>query len=136
MDKGRKLLQDQAVKLRTVELKGIRDELLEQQDYRCAICNIHLMDNPGNAVLDHCHTTGFIRDVLCRNCNRGEGKVKTQATVCKREGDLIGWLAQLVSYWHRHKEPKTNWIHPTHKTEEEKRKRRNKQARERRKAKK
>lgn len=135
MDKDLKHLQSQARKLRTVELKSLRAELLEAQDYKCALCDINLFDNPSNACVDHCHKSGFVRDVLCRNCNRGEGKVKTLATMCKRDGSKLQWLMRLVSYWHKHLTPQTDLLHPTHKTEEEKRIRRNKKARERRKAK-
>lgn len=134
MDKELKHLQSQAKKLRTTDLRAVKEELLEEQNYRCALCNIDLLSDLRNACVDHCHRTGFIRAVLCRNCNRGEGKVKTVATMCKRAGEMVHWLMRLVAYWHKHATPQTNWIHPKHKTEEEKRIRRNKKARERRKA--
>lgn len=46
------------------------DSLLLKQDGRCAIC---LTDKPsgknGRLVVDHCHTTGNIRGLLCMKCN-------------------------------------------------------------------
>lgn len=49
------------------------DALLLQQDKRCAICHT---DDPGrmkNWCIDHCHTTGAVRGLLCQPCNLGLG---------------------------------------------------------------
>lgn len=47
---------------------------LEEQKNVCAICGT---DTPGrnheNFHVDHCHTTGKIRGLLCDKCNRGLG---------------------------------------------------------------
>lgn len=48
--------------------------MLEDQNYRCAICSRVLTSETrrgelGRACIDHCHTTGAIRKVLCQNCN-------------------------------------------------------------------
>lgn len=44
--------------------------MLQVQDYSCAICKTK---NPGGAgntfVVDHCHSTGKIRKLLCGKCN-------------------------------------------------------------------
>ena len=50
-----------------------REELLKQQDYKCAICFTELLKNGGATHIDHCHSTGKIRGMLCTNCNRGLG---------------------------------------------------------------
>ena len=48
------------------------NNLLEKQNYRCAICNKHNSDNnKKNLFVDHCHKTGIIRGLLCSNCNSG-----------------------------------------------------------------
>lgn len=53
------------------------EELLNKQKGLCAICN-----GPGfkmaeyhniQLVVDHCHTTGRVRGLLCHNCNRALG---------------------------------------------------------------
>ena len=51
------------------------DKLLEKQNYVCAICN--LTNNNGYKLcVDHCHTTGKIRGLLCHTCNTALGKFK------------------------------------------------------------
>lgn len=44
------------------------EELLLAQDNKCAICFA-----PDPNQLDHCHSTGIIRGVLCLKCNVGLG---------------------------------------------------------------
>lgn len=113
-------LQDRARKLKHREVQEVRLSLLSEQDNRCALCHDPITELK-DACLDHDHRTGFIRGVLCRNCNRGEGEVKTVATRCKRGGTPMNWLMSLVAYWTRHSTPQSNLIHPLHKTEVEKR---------------
>ena len=48
------------------------DKMFEQQNGRCAICETHY---PVLCV-DHCHKTGKVRKLLCRNCNTGIGQLK------------------------------------------------------------
>lgn len=49
-------------------------ELYDKQDYRCAICNEHEDETARKKlVVDHCHTTGNVRGLLCNNCNSGLG---------------------------------------------------------------
>lgn len=58
---------------------GLTDEaytkMLGEQDFRCDICGSEdngRRDTPHFAV-DHCHTTGRVRALLCHACNRGLG---------------------------------------------------------------
>lgn len=56
------------------------NNLLEEQDNRCKIClgegflmaEHHRM----KLVVDHCHTNGNVRGLLCHNCNRALGLLK------------------------------------------------------------
>ena len=83
--------------------------------------------------LDHDHTTGYIRDVLCLNCNGVEGKIFNLARRAKAKKTPIEWLHRLVKYYARHETPQHGGLfHPTHKTPEEKRLARNAKARKRR----
>lgn len=53
------------------------NQLLETQDYKCAICGYSDMSDPNFfPVVDHCHDTGYVRNLLCMNCNMGLGKFK------------------------------------------------------------
>ena len=55
-------------------------ELLTLQNNRCAICGneesaINVNTNKVQKLaVDHCHTTGKVRGLLCQDCNRGIGK--------------------------------------------------------------
>lgn len=62
-----------------------RDALLAAQDGKCGACGntIAFKENKGRglntgdeAVVDHCHTSGKIRGVLCGHCNTGLGAFK------------------------------------------------------------
>jgi len=48
-------------------------EMLIKQDHQCAICAAQLCRGTGRSALDHCHTTGAIRKILCAPCNKGLG---------------------------------------------------------------
>lgn len=47
--------------------------MLKQQDHCCAICGVHEDDCTVRLSVDHCHKTGVIRKLLCRNCNVSMG---------------------------------------------------------------
>lgn len=46
-----------------------RDRMVAAQDGRCAICDARDRE----LVVDHCHTTGKVRQMLCTPCNSGLG---------------------------------------------------------------
>lgn len=50
------------------------EKLEKSQGYRCACCGKPKKDGV-NMVVDHCHDTGIVRGLLCRNCNSGIGKL-------------------------------------------------------------
>jgi len=52
--------------------------MYEDQGGKCAICRI---DVDLYAHVDHCHTTGKIRALLCHQCNVGIGAFKEDAKV-------------------------------------------------------
>lgn len=57
-------------------------DLLVAQGGCCAICDKHLtLDNRDlprgeHSHIDHCHTTGRVRGILCMHCNQGLGQFR------------------------------------------------------------
>ena len=53
------------------------NEILKSQNKSCAICGINESDistgRKTKLCVDHCHSTGRIRGILCDKCNRGIG---------------------------------------------------------------
>jgi len=50
---------------------------LEQQNNKCVCCATPLtLKGENRGVVDHCHSTGKIRDILCNHCNKVLGLVK------------------------------------------------------------
>lgn len=50
------------------------DRMLEKQGGGCAICGTTVpSERTRYFTVDHCHTTGKIRGLLCTKCNRGLG---------------------------------------------------------------
>lgn len=125
-------------RLTVTEVEAVRVRLQVHQGNKCLLCGCSLKGKVrGGPALDHCHDTGFIRGVLCMTCNGGEGKVKSAAV---RYGggneSYLSWLKKLVDYLTLHSTPQYRFLHPTHRTEDEKRELKNKRARKRAKEKK
>lgn len=61
--------------------------LAQEQDNKCKICSKKLTFDKkchSSAVLDHCHSTGNIRGVLCNSCNTALGKFKDNITILEK----------------------------------------------------
>ena len=57
-----------------ITLEIYRD-ILELQEYACAICRYSDMSDPNFfPLVDHDHETGAVRGLICMNCNQGLGK--------------------------------------------------------------
>ena len=116
-------------RIKTTEVRPVREGLYLAQAGRCRLCQDHIVK--GEDVLDHDHGTGAIRGVLHRSCNALLGKVENNY---RRHGvkNLAAWAHGVTPYLQHHAINRTGLLHPTHKTEDEKRLRRNKLARKRR----
>lgn len=47
--------------------------MLDAQDHQCAICHEHHDEVERGLYIDHDHTTGKVRGLLCHRCNAGIG---------------------------------------------------------------
>jgi len=102
-------------KLKYSEIPAVRNYLLEQQEHRCALCNDVIEE--GKAVLDHDHRSGIIRRVLHRGCNSLLGKIENN--MARSEVNLIRLMKFADNIYEYVTNNTTDWIHPTHKTPEE-----------------
>lgn len=113
-------------KLKASEVAAYRNLKLQDQGGRCAMCSYPCSTE--QAVLDHDHETGAVRGVAHRGCNAVEGKIVNSY---RRYGVpcLPAFLNGLARYHQKHLTNITGLLHPTHKTDDEKRLARNEKAR-------
>ena len=68
------------------------DRMLKSQNNRCAICNSTSTGNRSQKYLsvDHCHTTGKVRGLLCHGCNAGIGYMKDDVEILDKAIAYLG----------------------------------------------
>lgn len=59
------------------------NQMLAEQQHKCAICGYDFGKERGDTYVDHCHTTGDVRGLLCRACNAGIGQLKDDVSLLK-----------------------------------------------------
>ncbi len=74
------------------------EEILQKQDYRCAVCKRHRDEFTKNLAVDHDHKTGEIRGALCTHCNRTIIGRNRDAEIFMNAykyllGPFTGWIA-------------------------------------------
>ena len=102
-------------RIKSTQVKAVRDELLELQGGLCAICS----RKPKIEHLDHDHKTGAIRGTLCSGCNLLLGVIEKRQYL-NGVDDLGAWLAGCATYVTCHASDQTGLLHPTHLTDDEK----------------
>lgn len=117
------------VRIKTTHIATTREGMWLRQGGKCALCSLHCTAQ--QAVLDHDHSTGSLRGVLHRSCNALLGKVENNF---RRYGlqNLAAWAQGMPGYLRHHHVNRTGLLHPTYKSADEKRVRRNTLARKRR----
>lgn len=117
--------------LKTSQIAPVRNQMLAAQGGKCALCGLPCA--PDKAVLDHCHSEGFIRGTLHRSCNSLLGKLENNRARygLGKDTEFAAFLAGVVKYLHSSKN-KYSTLHPTFKTPEQKRLARNAAARKKR----
>lgn len=118
------------MRIKNRDIPALRERLSAEQNWLCALCKTDLKKVV--ACLDHDHTSGKIRSVLCSNCNGIEGKIFRLVRRAKRNATAVHFLDSIKTYWITHSENPRPEEHPLHRTKDEKRIARNKRARERR----
>jgi hypothetical protein len=105
------------VKLKSTAIKSYRLQQLEKQNNCCALCGDVIIDD---AVLDHDHKTGLLRQVLHRGCNSMLGKIENNMPRSRMNKDrLRTFVLNLVGYIET---LHTDITHPTHKVKVSKKK--------------
>ena len=68
------------------------NQMLESQRFKCAICGYSDLSDPNFfPVVDHCHRTGLVRELLCMNCNIAIGKFKDNPDLLRAAADYVEW---------------------------------------------
>lgn len=57
------------------------DKMFQEQGFVCKICNRPKPEGAQNFHVDHCHTTGAIRGILCPSCNHLLGNARDNIEV-------------------------------------------------------
>lgn len=72
--------------------------MLVAQDGRCAICGAPEKEQHHEVFhVDHCHTTGRVRGLLCRGCNHVLGHLKDDPDLLRRAiGYLVPQVAEVI----------------------------------------
>lgn len=103
------------MKLRRSDIAAYRGLQLQKQDSQCALCGDLIIDD---AVLDHDHKSGLIRQVLHRGCNSMLGKIENNMSRSRIDiARLKVFASRLIEYIEKQH---SEILHPTYKTLEEK----------------
>jgi len=65
------------------------ENLLIKQNNSCAICNTTVAGGRGDWHVDHNHTTGHVRGLLCHCCNTGLGLFKDSQELLIKAKDYL-----------------------------------------------
>lgn len=65
------------------------DKMIEAQHNQCKICGVIFGDRD-TIHIDHSHTTGKVRGLLCANCNKALGNVKDNTDILQ---SMINYLS-------------------------------------------
>jgi hypothetical protein len=65
------------------------EQVLKYQNGVCAICSKAPLPGRPRLSVDHCHTTGQLRGLLCHSCNRAIAVFKDDADRMQKGADYI-----------------------------------------------
>lgn len=116
-------------RIKPAAVKQYREELLLKQGNKCALCGLDLPVN--EAVLDHSHSTGYVRGVLHRFCNTYLGAIENNI---KRNKISNTALRNILENAQQYMHTELDVLHYTYRTDEEKKARANARRARKRKA--
>lgn len=76
------------------------NEMFLKQNGLCLGCYKHQKDDKRAFAVDHNHTTGKVRGLLCGNCNVALGNAKDSPTILRRLADYLEARGVLPSLSH------------------------------------
>ena len=68
------------------------DTLYEEQEHSCKLCGVHVSELEGKKTklcVDHCHTTGKVRGLLCAKCNSVLGLANDSPAILQKAIDYL-----------------------------------------------
>ncbi len=71
------------------------NKLYDSQNGLCAICRLpetfihNKTGKPQDLSVDHSHTSGKVRGLLCQSCNHGLGKFKDDVDICRAAANYL-----------------------------------------------
>lgn len=65
------------------------DDKYAAQKGCCTICGVHQSDVKSALAVDHDHTTGDVRDLLCSACNGGIGNLQDSVELCLKAAEYL-----------------------------------------------
>lgn len=65
------------------------EQMLADQNYKCAICGIDKCQSGKGFSIDHDHATGAVRGLLCFHCNSAIGKLGDSPERCRAAADYL-----------------------------------------------
>lgn len=116
--------------LKNSEVASVLAQIVKRQGNVCDICKkpFTQKDKP---VLDHCHRSGYVRGALHNSCNGAEGKIKSKAQMGHSGVSPEDFIKGLQAYYIATAVPRYTFLHPLHKTSDQKRLKNNARARKR-----
>lgn len=81
--------RDNGRKSRYGMAKGAYAEMLAAQEHKCAICRSPDPGGRGSFHVDHCHSTGRIRGLLCHGCNVSIGHFQNDPNILRAAIDYL-----------------------------------------------
>lgn len=65
------------------------ESILVEQNHQCAVCGAAQADLKRALAVDHCHSTGVVRGLLCHQCNVALGFLKEDLNILDKLAEYI-----------------------------------------------